>query len=222
MSKIVRLQGIGRVFRIVAMLSVLGLFALLTIRYSPFSPEKLPIGETHPAVGQRLERIELTPLLGAKEPVTASSLTGDVVLINLWGTWCPPCRQEFPHLMALVEKYANRPGFRFLSVSCSPGGETEDLDDLKASTEAFLARGGFSPPIYADPDRVTRGELDRVIGLEGYPTTVLVDRNRTVRAVWVGYWSGLDREVKTVLDKVLSEPASAGTTASAGNDEPTP
>lgn len=199
-------QRIGQLFRTVAMLCVLGLFALVTIKYSPFNPDRVPVGIDHPGVGKQLEVLSLMPLTGESDHVDRTSLAGKVVLINFWGTWCPPCREEFPKLLATAKKFADEPRFRFLSVSCAPGGEDRDLDALRGSTEAFLAQQASPCVTYADPDLVTRKAVDRAVGFSGYPTTILMDENGVIRAVWQGYWRGLESEIEHAIRDVLARP----------------
>jgi thiol-disulfide isomerase/thioredoxin len=195
---------LGQLFQIVAMLCVLGLFALVTLKYSPFNPDRVPVGVDHPGVGKQLEALSLMPLTGGADCVDRASLSGKVVLINFWGTWCPPCREEFPKLVATVEKFADEPRFRFLSVSCAPAGEDRDLDALRGSTEAFLAQHASNCVTYADPDLVTRKAVDRAIGFSGYPTTILMDESGVIRAVWEGYWRGLESEIEQAIRDVLA------------------
>lgn len=195
-------RGVGKAFRIVAMLALLALFGLVMVKYSPFNPRDLPVGEHHPAVGKQITRLALVPLTGSAEAVQTADLAGRVTLMNFWGTWCPPCREEFPHMREIFEKFRGRPDFLFLSVSCG-GGPGEDLDTLRADTRGFLA--GILPdfPTYADPELETRKEVDRVAGFKGYPTTLVLDKSGTIRAVWVGYWPGLEREITATLQKLL-------------------
>lgn len=208
------LRRLGLLFQIVAMLCVLGLFALVMIKYSPFNPDRVPVGVDHPGVGKRLDVISLTPLTGGADHVDQASLAGKVVLINFWGVWCPPCREELPRLAATVEKFAAEPRFRFLSVSCAAAGEDGNVDALRDSTEAFLVQQSLNFVTYADPELVTRKAVDRVIGFSGYPTTILMDENGVIRAVWQGYWRGLESEIERAIRDVLA--GSREQTASSG------
>lgn len=197
----------GKGFQIVAMLCLLGLFTLVIIKYSPFSPEKVPVGENHPAVGRALTTLALTPLTGTSTAITSADLSGRVTLINFWGTWCPPCRREFPHMKALFEEFKDHPAFLFLSVSCAGDRQEnqENIDELRRSTLAFLNSSDAEFPTYADPTFQTRSEIDRIAGFQGYPTTILVDGSRTIRAMWVGYWPGIEKEIERMIKKLLAE-----------------
>ncbi|MGB9690275.1 TlpA disulfide reductase family protein [Thermogutta sp.] len=199
---------LGKGFQILAMLCLLGLFALVIIKYSPFSPEKVPVGENHPAVGRALTTLTLAPLTGTTTGITSADLSGRVTLINFWGTWCPPCRQEFPHMKALFEEFKNHPTFLFLSVSCG-GDSQENIEELRRSTSSFVNSSGAAFPTYADPNYRTRNEIDRIAGFQGYPTTILIDGTRTIRAMWVGYWPGIEKEIERTLKKLLAESQSS-------------
>jgi len=194
---------IARVFQAVAMLCVLGLFVLVAIKYSPFNPDQVPVGVNHPGVGRQIDVLSLTRLTGEANDLNRESVLGRVTLINFWGAWCPPCRAEFPELVALVQKFRDEPRFQFLSVSCGPPGEDDDLEVLREVTEAFVAQHPADFPIYADPGFITRKEVDRVAGFSAYPTTVLLDQDCVVRAVWQGYWRGLDNEIEQTIRQVL-------------------
>src|SRR5690606_2449051 len=108
------------------------------------------------------------------EPLTLADLQGKVALVNFWGTWCPPCRAELPHLAKLRQKLADRSDFHLLAVSCGEGGP-EDLMELEVSTRVYLEHAKIDLPTYADPDKKTRNAFDSVSGLKGYPTTFLLD-----------------------------------------------
>jgi len=165
------------------------------------------MGADHPAVGLALDRLALEPLTGGDQPLTLDDLAGKVVLINVWGTWCGPCLNEFPHLKELAEHYRARPDFQFVSVSCSPPGL--DDPDLAASTAALLKEMQADFPTYCDPREETRGEIARLAGERGvpYPTTVILGRDGKVRALWFGYREGLTTEMREVIDAALREKA---------------
>ncbi len=73
----------------------------------------MEIATKHPAIGLPLVSLSLDPLTGNGKALDKSSLAGKVTLINLWGTWCPPCRIEFPHLAVLESKLKGENEFFF-------------------------------------------------------------------------------------------------------------
>ena len=154
--------------------------------------------------GGKLSQLDLQPLTGTEQSVTLADLTGQVVLLNFWGTWCPPCRRELPHIADLYQEFGGQTAFRLLAVSCGSGGP-EDLAALRTDTSDLLDQANISMPTYADPDRISRQEVERVVGFEGYPTTLLIDRRGDIRRVWTGFVPGNEVEMREMIAQLLAE-----------------
>lgn len=121
--------------------------------------EDCPSTEAAPAVEDGLPDVELD-CLGGGRPVTLSELSGPMV-INLWASWCKPCREELPLLARADREYGDRVAFL-------------GIDVADAAPEAALRLAGSTGatfPHLADPDSEARGGL-RVTGL---PQTIFVD-----------------------------------------------
>lgn len=172
-------------------------------------PSSQPGGTSGPAIGRRLDLVELQGLTGGAGDVTLDDLQGKVTLVNFWGTWCPPCLREFPHLVKLMEPLQKRSGFQAYLVSC---GEKDDpeLGDLRLHTEQFLASTGASLPIWADQNAATRKAMILRLGLEdmSYPTTLILDRTGTIRGFWQGYHRGAPGEMRELIEELLMDEAS--------------
>ncbi len=162
-------------------------------------------GTTGPAIGQKLPHLALEPLTGDAPRVTFNDLTGRVTVLNFWGTWCPPCRREFPHVVALRERLQGRPEFQLWAVSCGQEDD-RDLAELRAATESFLRAQPAGLPTYADVGGETRRSLIMGLRLDGfaYPTTLVIDQAGTVRGFWQGYVSGMELEVAALVDSLLA------------------
>jgi len=158
-----------------------------------------------PVEGMPQLELQLEPLIGVQQPVESGDLTGRVVLLNFWGTWCPPCRREFPHLAAIHEKFSDQKAFRMLSVSCGPPDGPEDLASLRRDTELFLQQMEVEMPIYADPNLVSRKAVDAQIGFQGYPTTLIIGRQGKIRGTFVGFNAGDETKMEAMIDKLLAE-----------------
>jgi thiol-disulfide isomerase/thioredoxin len=156
-------------------------------------------------VGERLAFLELQPLTGPGTQVSLKDLSGSVVLLNFWGTWCPPCRNELPHIAELGRRYAGRIDFRLLAVSYPPGGASDDAESLQEETASLLKRLRLDLPTYRDPGDRTLAATDHAIVFEGFPTSVLLDRQGLIRAVWVGYLPGMEIDVEREIGAVLDE-----------------
>ena len=190
-----------------AAIAILAFLALALIDYLWLPSRQVPAPPipdyaSQPGVGKRLPGLELEPLTGDGQPVTLEKLAGHVVVVNFWGTWCPPCRQEFPELAKLYAELGKNPGFRLLPVSCG-AGRKDDPQELWKDTKEFLSGSGCEMPTYSDPNETTRRAFDRVAGLQGFPTTFVMDRDGLIRGVWPGYGNGVVSEIKSLVERLL-------------------
>lgn len=128
------------------------------------------------------------------KPVNLSDFKGDVVLVNLWATWCAPCVKEMPTLAQLQQRYAGRP-VKVLAVSLDKGAQ-----DI-AKAKAFIAD---KPPL-----QFYHGDYALAFSItppaEGLPTTLIFDRSGRERARLSGGadWSGADADA--VVDRLLDQ-----------------
>ena len=183
--------------------AVIFVYVLLMTRRTPS-----PLGTVGPAIGRRLEVLELQPLTGDAQPVSSSDLAGRVTLVNYWGTWCPPCIREFPDIVEILERYGDRDDFRLYAVSCGQGSDPE-IGGLRDETETFLASRGASLPTYADQEGVSRQAMTLLLGVPmGYPTTLVLDRDGVIRGFWQGYVPRAADEMAAMIEELLAEPAS--------------
>ncbi len=98
--------------------------------------------------------------------VSTAALKGKVVLVDFWATWCPPCREELPHVLAAYEKF-NAKGFEVLAVSLD-----RDEDELKQ----FIAEKKLPwPQIFEGAEAIAEK-----FGVESIPTTYLIGADGTI------------------------------------------
>ncbi len=143
--------------------------------------------EKNVIVNTPMSDLDLAPLIDVEEAPTLASLQGKVTILHFWGTWCGPCRDEYPEFSKLMAKLRIDPNVQVLSVSCSGGPET-DLPGLEEETRKFLEEIPNKLPIYADPAAFTRGKIAGMFASGGfaYPTTVVVDTKGTIRSYYRG------------------------------------
>ena len=122
------------------------------------------------AVNVAKSPLQLPPLAfqdAAGQPLTLEHWRGRIVLLNLWATWCVPCRKEMPALEALEQRRGG-PGFEVVAINI----ETRDADKPKA----WLKEVGVQKlNYYADPSARRFQELKSVGRAFGMPTTLLID-----------------------------------------------
>ena len=171
----------------------------------PPQPKPPPAQKQPEPAAEKLPRLELQPLTGDSQPVTLEELRGRVVLINFWGTWCPPCRVELPHIADIEKKFRDNPAFKPLAVSCTYKMR-EDVAALRDKTSKFLQQVDIDMPTYADQGGTTRLAAKSAGAFsDGYPTTLLLDRQGGIRKVWVGYGPGVEKEIEKLISQLLEE-----------------
>jgi peroxiredoxin len=120
--------------------------------------------------GQRAPDFSLTSLSG--EPVKLSDYSGQVVLINMWATWCPPCKAEMPTIDQYYQAHRDD-GFVVLAVNSQ-----EKAD----SVNSFIQDSGFTFPVLLD-DQATVMDQYNVLGL---PTSFIISRDGTIQHTHTG------------------------------------
>lgn len=138
------------------------------------------------------------PVLGDQATdLSLSEFAGDVVVVNFWGSWCAPCREEQPDLNDVAVAYRDR-GVSFLGVDVAEISETNGV----AHEEEFA----IPYPSLWDPSFSYAADFE-VIGPQGMPATVLVDRQGRVAASFFGQTT--TAEVSALLDELLAETPTA-------------
>ena len=126
--------------------------------------------------------------------VRFNDFKGKVAVVNLWATWCAPCKIEMPTLAALAEHYKDRDDVAVVTISM-------DVDKAVPEARAFIAD---HPPLayYADPKFQLPFEFP---GKGAMPQTILLDRQGNVRAVLTGEADWAGAEARALIDALLAE-----------------
>lgn len=158
-------------------------------------------GSEHPGVGQPIGDIAFAALT-AEDGTSSDDWRGKVVLLNFWGTWCPPCRREFPHIVQLHRQFESNDAFQLVSVSCPSG---TDLAQLRAATEAYVEKTGATFGTYYDRIGRSLTNVKAAAGLptQGIPISVVVDQSGTIRGVWQGFMPGDETEMASLVQELL-------------------
>ncbi len=124
-------------------------------------------------------------------PPSIGALRGRVVLLDFWATWCAPCRIVVPKLGALQGRYGAQ-GLSVLGVS------TEDAQDVAV----YAQRTAMPYAVAVDK----HAETTRSYGVLSLPTVVVIDRRGVVRDVAIGYDTGEDARLDSLVRTLLAEP----------------
>lgn len=114
---------------------------------------------------------------------------GEVILLNFWATWCPPCRQEMPSMVELSNKYAAK-GLKVIAVSVDR--------DAKALRD-FVAEYKLPFLVLHDIDSKVAGNY----GVFRYPETFLIDREGNIQAHLVGAVEWMSKPVQRDIEDLL-------------------
>ena len=140
-------------------------------------------------VGAPAPRYRTVSLAG--DSVSLAAQRGNVVLLNIWATWCHPCRTEIPELQAIHARYEAR-GLALIGVSV-------DADGSDDAIRAFMTDFRMTYPIWRDPDeRVSTQFL--VIGV---PATFLIDRTGVLRWRKTGPIQPGDSSLSAAIESAL-------------------
>ncbi len=126
------------------------------------------------------------------DSVAVEDLRGRPVLLNVWATWCAPCRREKPFLQGIDDRLGPR-GLQVVGVSVDVGRATGDI-------ERFLEEFQVRYTILHDPDQRIMSRYS----VPGLPTTYLIDSEGTIRLVRIGLVTEEDHEFLAVLEDMVS------------------
>ena len=146
-------------------------------------------------VGKQAPEFSLSDLSG--RTIRLANLKGRVVFLNVWTTWCEPCREEMPSMQALYERL-HGPDFEMLAVSADQEG--------RAVVERFVRDFALTFPVLPDPDLQIAGRY----GVTGYPETFIIDRNGRVLAHQIGPRQWDAPQSHTVLRRLIERGEWAG------------
>jgi thiol-disulfide isomerase/thioredoxin len=120
---------------------------------------------------------------------------GKVLLINLWATWCGPCRMEMPHLVEMQEKHGEK-GFQVLGLDVDP----EPEDKMKAFAQQMKLNYELG---WLDSD--LRQGFAKMYPLGSIPTSFLISRDGRFRGVFSGAGAKTINSMKEQVEKALAE-----------------
>ena len=130
------------------------------------------------------------------EYITLDDLKGKVVMLDFWGTWCPPCVASVPELRNLYKRYSNNPSFVLIGISS---------DHDESAWREFTGKNKMIWPQYRDKDR----HIAEAFNIRAFPTYVIIDHEGILRFQSIGVGAAnLDAAVKKQI-KAAAQSAEA-------------
>jgi peroxiredoxin len=143
---------------------------LATPKTDPLIPQKDWASVVPEAVNFPAPELNLTDIDG--NPVSLSKTSGQVVLVNNWAFWCPPCRAELPELQAYYDTHRQQ-DFTIIGI---------EAGDEKVDVVYHVKRFNLTFPIWLDPKEASLKAFQNL----SLPNTYVIDKTGTVRLTWVG------------------------------------
>ncbi|TFG48187.1 MAG: TlpA family protein disulfide reductase [Anaerolineales bacterium] len=121
--------------------------------------------------------------------VSLSDFRGEVVLLNNWATWCPPCRQEMPEFNAYYDKYKEQ-GFQVVAIEA---GQPEE------EVRSFVEEAGLDFVVLLDPENQSLITFQQT----SLPNSFVIDRKGNLRMAWLGAIKGptLEKYITPLLEE---------------------
>jgi thiol-disulfide isomerase/thioredoxin len=145
--------------------------------------------------GEFLFDFELPDLDG--KTVRLADFKGSVVIVDFWGTWCPPCRQEIPHFVQLRNEYSTA-DLQIVGINY----ERVPNDQVQATIRQGIADLSINYPCVIGDDATQT----RVPEFNAFPTTLFIDRTGKVRKKMVGFSPAHVQEIRDLVAKLVAEP----------------
>ncbi|MGB2964607.1 MAG: TlpA family protein disulfide reductase [Anaerolineales bacterium] len=169
----------------------MGLITLIAVGFILQGNQREPIETidrfTTPPIEVNQPAPELTLFDLDGNEVSLIDFQGEVVLLNNWATWCPPCRQEMPEFQAYYEKYKDQ-GFQVVAIEAG-----EPADEVRN----FVDEAGLDFVILLDPENKSLVTFQN----SSLPNSFVIDRKGNLRLAWLGAINGstLEKYVTPLL-----------------------
>ncbi len=151
-----------------------------------------------PPLASGLASTELELLDGSK--FTIADKKGKVLLLNIWGTWCAPCRAEMPDLIKMQNQYSDQ-GFEVVGLNI---GDGEGTPETIKQIEDFAASMKLNYTLARMPNSGTE-QFYQISKQQVVPQSLIVDREGRLRGVFVGGGPRIIAAMHSAVDKVMNE-----------------
>lgn len=142
------------------------------------------------SVGDKLPDCKIMTSNSA-ETLNVQTYTGNVLYVDFWASWCPPCAKSFPYMNAMSNQYKDK-DLKIIGIN---------LDESPDDAGDFLNKHPANFPVFSDLDT----ECARAFAVQAMPTTYLVDRKGIIRHIHYGFRSSTADELQQKIDYLLAE-----------------
>jgi cytochrome c biogenesis protein CcmG/thiol:disulfide interchange protein DsbE len=169
--------------------------AIVLLASGVFTASRLMRDDLQPiAIGGRAPNFSAVTVDRTPKLTTLDAYKGQVVLLNVWGTYCIPCRSEMPSIEALYQQLKAK-GLRVVAISIDPPGKEQDIRD-------FAKEFGLSFDILYD----TAGAMEQQYRITGVPESFVIARDGTVHKHWIGEDNWNSDGNRKLIEQLLAEP----------------
>lgn len=147
----------------------------------------------YPPLATVVAQAEMRNLDGSTSKV--SDFKGKVVLLNMWATWCGPCRGEMPVLVKMQDQYRDK-GFEIIGLNTDDG-------DTKEMVEEFAKEMSLNYTLVWAPTDMQNGLL-KISNFNGIPQSFVVDRSGNLRGVFRGGGKAELKKMEELIEKVVN------------------
>src|SRR5215213_8094918 len=130
-------------------------------------------------VGARAPDFRAVTLDSAPRPRTLADYRGQVVLLNVWATWCGPCRIEMPSIEKLYREFGPK-GLKVVAINAA------DPDAADSTVQQFAAGYGLTFDVLRDMPAAGQDSIMAIYKTRGFPETFVIDKSGMIRKKWIG------------------------------------
>lgn len=163
---------------------------------------------TH-AAAQTIDNFTFTLEKLGGGPLRSDDFKENILIVDLWGTWCGPCKEAVPHLQRIYAKYKHY-GLEIVGLNYERGPREQQV----TTARKFAAEHGITYPLALGDPAVQR----QVPDFRGYPTLLMFNRGLAFSQLHVGFAPGQEKEIERWVREALQLPVEAGKPAEAGVD----
>ncbi len=152
----------------------------------------------YPPLASSLAQLDLELLDGTNFKIADHK--GKVLLLNIWGTWCGPCRAEMPHLIELKENYGDK-GFEVIGINIGDGdGQPEPIELIEPFVERMKLNYVVTQSSYQ-----SMMEFYKITKQNAVPQSFIIDREGHLRGVFIGGGPKVIDSMKQNVSKTMAE-----------------